>query len=82
MIPPGVRRIDPDAEAQRLADARAGIPDSTVAEMTCQHPGCITGRGAGMAHAAALIGQAASHAAATGHRVRTEVLAGDWDGSR
>jgi hypothetical protein len=83
MMPPGVHRIpDPEAEAARLADARAGLPDTTVAEMACQDPGCVTGYGKGMALAAALIGQAAAHAATTGHRVRTEVWAGNPDGSR
>jgi hypothetical protein len=75
-FPPGMRRIDPDAEAARLAEARKdpAAQARTTASGTCQDPDCtFTGEAEEGRYVAQLILAADRHAAVSGHKVRTEV---------
>jgi hypothetical protein len=71
-----MRRIDPDAEAARLAEARKdpAAQARTTASGTCQDPDCtFTGEAEEGRYVAQLILAADRHAAVSGHKVRTEV---------
>jgi hypothetical protein len=80
-FPPGMRRIDPDAEAARLAEERKGGPDSARASFSCEEPDCGSyGDATGTPFIAQMAVEVSGHAVRCGHRVRVEVWAESADG--
>ena len=72
-VQPGITyRVDPDGEAERMAEARKDPAAVSVAR--CTHDGCpVTGTADKPISSALLIHRMESHAAASGHVVAIEV---------
>jgi hypothetical protein len=73
-FPPFIRSVDPDDEAARLAAARKDSEARyTTATASCRANCGLSGNAEGALYIAQLAGQAAQHAAATGHVVTVEI---------